>query len=317
MSKDSFIHELADVNCESIGAGTRVWQFVVILKGAVIGEDVNICSHCLIEADVIVGNRVTIKSGVQLWDGLRIEDDVFIGPNVTFSNDKFPRSRKYLETYVETKISRGASIGAGATLLPGVIIGPGAMVGAGAVVTKSVPPNAVVTGSPARIVRYVNTEEPTGGNSSLESKFVIPKEEGPSCLNVGVGGVLLFRMSLVEEMGGSLSVGEFPKDIPFEPKRYFLVFDVPTEETRGAHAHHLCHQFLICIKGSCAVVVDDGHKREEVFLDSADKGIYLPPLIWGIQYKYSEDAVLLVFASEYYDPEDYIRDYSDYADIVT
>ncbi len=313
-SKKYFVHELADVNCEDIGEGTKVWQFVVILEGAIIGGDANICSHCLIESDVIVGNRVTIKSGVQLWNGLRIEDDVFIGPNVTFSNDRFPRSKIYPEAFIETKVLKGASIGAGAILLPGVIIGPGAMIGAGAVVTKSVPPNAVVTGSPARIVRYVDAGPPSGSHSSLESESLIPKGEGSS--HLGVGGTLLFRMNLIEEMGGSLSVGEFSKDIPFEPKRYFLVFDVPTEETRGAHAHYLCHQFLICIKGNCSVVVDDGTNRNEVLLDSVDKGVYLPPLTWGIQYKYSEDAVLLVFASEYYDPDDYIRDYSDYVDIV-
>ena len=157
------IHPLSDVQSERIGRGTRIWQFVVVLPEAEIGYDCNICSHCLIENDVKIGNRVTIKSGVQVWDGLRIGDDVFIGPNVTFTNDKFPRSKKYPENFMETIISKGASVGAGATILPGIRIAENTMVGAGAIVTRSVPPNAIVTGNPARIVGYVDAQK-----SSLE-----------------------------------------------------------------------------------------------------------------------------------------------------
>lgn len=146
------IHTLSDVQSQYIGNNTRIWQFVVILAGARIGSDCNICSHCLIENDVIVGNRVTVKSGAQLWDGLRIEDDVFIGPNVTFTNDPYPRSKQYPASFAVTTIQTGASIGGGATILPGVTIGRHAMVGAGAVVTRSVPDGAVVVGNPARLV---------------------------------------------------------------------------------------------------------------------------------------------------------------------
>jgi UDP-2-acetamido-3-amino-2,3-dideoxy-glucuronate N-acetyltransferase len=149
------IHPLADVGSTNIGSGSRIWQFVVILYGAKIGTDCNICAHVLIEGDVVIGNRVTIKSGVQLWDGLRIEDDVFIGPNVTFTNDPFPRSKQYPEQFSMTVIKHGASIGGGAVILPGLTIGERSMVGAGAVVTKSVPPDAVVVGNPARIVGHV------------------------------------------------------------------------------------------------------------------------------------------------------------------
>jgi UDP-2-acetamido-3-amino-2,3-dideoxy-glucuronate N-acetyltransferase len=149
--KAPIIHSTADVQTSNIGYGTTVWQFVVILPGARIGSGVNICSHCFIENDVVVGDRVTVKSGVQLWDGLRIGDDVFIGPNTTFTNDKYPSSKVYPESFPVTTIEAGASIGGGAVILPGVVIGRGAMVGAGAVVTKSVPPFAIVTGSPARV----------------------------------------------------------------------------------------------------------------------------------------------------------------------
>lgn len=150
-----FIHPLADVKTKNIGFGTRIWQFVVIFPDAIIGADSNICAHTLIENNVVIGDRVTVKSGVQLWDGLRIEDDVFIGPNVTFTNDWFPRSKQYPAAFPQTVVMTGASIGGGATILPGLTIGRLAMVGAGAVVTRSVPDGAVVVGNPARIVRYV------------------------------------------------------------------------------------------------------------------------------------------------------------------
>ena len=144
---------MSDVLSSSIGKGTRIWQFVVILPSAVIGDDCNICSHCLIENDVVIGHRTTIKSGVQLWDGLRIGNDVFIGPNVTFANDKYPKSKNINFTLLSTKISDGASIGAGATILPGVTIGENALIGAGSVVTKDVMPNTVVVGNPAKEIK--------------------------------------------------------------------------------------------------------------------------------------------------------------------
>jgi acetyltransferase-like isoleucine patch superfamily enzyme len=153
------IHPLADVGRCHIGADTRVWQFVVIIGGARIGRKCNICAHVLIEGDVEVGDRVTVKSGVQLWDGLRVEDDVFIGPNATFTNDAFPRSGVRPERFAVTTIRKGASIGAGAVILPGVTVGAGAMVAAGAVVTKDVEPNSLVMGTPARHVRYLSEVE--------------------------------------------------------------------------------------------------------------------------------------------------------------
>jgi len=154
------IHSSSDVQTSEIGEGTTIWQSVVSLPKAKIGSNVNICAKCMVENDVTIGDRVTIKSGVYLWDGVSIEDDGFIGPNVTFTNDKFPRSKVYPERFLKTTVEAGASIGGGAVLLPGIRIGRGSMVGAGAVVTKSVPAYAIVTGNPARIIRYVeNTNE--------------------------------------------------------------------------------------------------------------------------------------------------------------
>lgn len=299
------IHRLADVQSSAIGAGTRIWQFVVILPGARIGQDSNIYAHCLVESDVVIGDRVTVKSGVQLWNGLRVGNDVFIGPNASFTNDGFARSREKSQTSLLTMIHDGASIGAGAVILSGLEIGRNAMVAAGAVVTRSVPPNAVVEGNPARIVGYVDTarsEEEHVASSKIDIK--------PSATRVK--GVTLHRLPRVADIRGSLTVGEFERTIPFAAKRYFMVFDVPSVETRGEHAHRECHQFLICVRGSCAVVTDDGCNRQEFLLDRPDAGIHLSPMVWGIQYKYSADAVLLVFASHYYDSDDYIRDYSEF-----
>ena len=304
-----FIHALADVQSTALGANTRVWQFAVVLPSAKIGQDCNICSHCLIENDVVIGDRVTVKSGVQLWDGLRLGDDVFIGPNASFANDRFPRSKKTPEKFLQTMVDAGASIGAGATILPGLTIGSNAMVAAGAVVTRSVPPNAIVVGNPAKIVGYVDTErDKVAAGESLAAEVGAHPTRVP--------GVSLHRMPRVADIRGSLTVGEFVRSVPFPVKRYFMVFDVPSVETRGEHAHRECHQFLICVRGSCAVVADDGAHRQEFLLDRPDIGVHLPPMVWGIQYKYSADAVLLVFASHYYDGADYIRDYSKFRQLV-
>lgn len=141
-----------------MGPGTRIWAFAHVLAGSRIGRDCNICDHVFIENDVIVGDRVTVKSGVQLWDGVRLEDDVFVGPNATFTNDRFPRSRRHLDAFPTTTIARGASLGANTTVLPGVTVGVLAMVGAGAVVTRDVPDRCLVVGNPARVVRHLDDE---------------------------------------------------------------------------------------------------------------------------------------------------------------
>ena len=300
----SLIHPLADVQTAQIGDGTKVWQFVVALPGARIGGDCNICSHCFIENDVIIGDRVTIKNGVQLWDGLRVGDDVFVGPNVTFSNDKSPRSKHHLTEVLRTEIESGASLGAGATVLPGLKIGRNAMIGAGAVVTRSVPAYAIVVGNPARIIGYADAQAHARASIPVGTPEAAPVSR--------VKGVTQVDLPHIADIRGSLTVGEFQRAIPFEAKRYFIVFDVPSVETRGQHAHRECHQFLICVRGKVSVVADDGVNREEFLLGRPNVGLYLPPMVWGIQYKYSADAVLLVFASHYYDAADYIRDYEEF-----
>jgi UDP-2-acetamido-3-amino-2,3-dideoxy-glucuronate N-acetyltransferase len=309
--KQTFIHPQALCESTAIGAGTRIWAFAHVLPGARIGAECNICDGVFIENDVVLGNRVTVKCGVQIWDGITVEDDVFIGPNATFTNDPFPRSKIYLETFARTVVRSGASIGANSTILPGVEIGTGAMVGAGAVVTRSVPPNAVVVGNPARIKGYVTDAEHL--SAPLPAGDTRPSDK----VGLGVGAASLHELRVAKDLRGELSVGEFERELPFAPKRYFLVFNVPSREVRGEHAHRHCDQFLICVRGSCGILLDDGRNRREVTLDRPSRGVYMPAMIWGTQYRYSPDAVLLVFASHYYDPDDYIRSYDEFQRIVS
>lgn len=298
------IHPQAICESKSIGKGTTVWAFAHILPGAKIGENCNVCDHTFIENDVVVGNNVTLKSGVQLWDGVRIEDDVFVGPNVTFTNDRFPRSKQRPAEFAKTVVRKGASLGANSTLLPGIEIGANAMIGAGAVVTRSVPAYGIIVGNPGRLVGYTN-EKPSPG--------VMHEEESKSPT---VKGVRLIEVPWVKDVRGDLGVIEFAKVLPFAPKRSFYVFDVPDLEVRGEHAHKVCEQFLICLKGSVTVIADDGSRRDHFVLNDPSRGVYLPARVWGTQYRYSPDAVLLVFASHEYDAGDYIRSYDDYLSLV-
>jgi acetyltransferase-like isoleucine patch superfamily enzyme len=297
-----FVHPQGLCESAQIGSGTRIWAFAHVLPGARIGADCNICDHVFIENEVTVGDRVTIKSGVQLWDGVHLEDDVFVGPNVTFTNNPFPRSRRWLPEHPVTRVCAGASIGANATLLPGLTIGRNAMIGAGAVVTGDVPPNAIVYGNPARIHGYAGAEKPPSG---LPGAATGEHQEL-------VGGARLIRLTLAQDLRGSLAASELSRDLPFVPQRFFVVYRVPTTETRGEHAHKSCHQFLICLSGSVVVMVDDGTNRAQALLDNPGLGLYMPPMVWGTQYQHSPDAILAVLASDPYDSDDYIRDYDEF-----
>lgn len=153
------IHPLADCQCKLVPQSTRVWQFSIILPKAQIGENCNICSHCLIENDVVIGNNVTIKCGVQVWDGIELEDNVMVGANTTFTNDRYPKSQNEDWALLKTKVCKGASIGAGSTILPGLIIGENSMIGAGSVVTMNVPAGEIWVGNPARFLRKTGDKQ--------------------------------------------------------------------------------------------------------------------------------------------------------------
>ena len=245
-----------------------------------------------------IDSSAIIMPGAYIGLDVIIEDKVTIGPNAVILGKDNSNST------TAAAIRAGAVIGANATVLADVTVGIRATVKPGSVVTRSVPPLAIVEGNPAIITGYVSTAMSIADTQDRDKKELTKYSK--------VNNVTLSNLTFVSDLRGNLSVGEFEKEIPFKPNRYFLVFDVPTAETRGEHAHKVCKQFLVCIKGNCNVVADDGVNREEFVLDSPAKGLYLPPMTWGIQYHYSHDACLLVFASEYYDSADYIRDYDQF-----
>jgi UDP-2-acetamido-3-amino-2,3-dideoxy-glucuronate N-acetyltransferase len=317
LSTGHYVHPAGICESARVGRGTRVWAFAHILPGADIGQDCNICDHVFIENDVRIGDRTTVKCGVQLWDGVLIGSDVFIGPNASFTNDPIPRSKRHLSEPVRTVIENGASIGANATVLPGLRISKNAIVGAGAVVTSDVPPNALVSGNPARITGYI---DPSTGRRLVPDRLAAPSgleaESGPRTIDVGVGGAKFHVLPVFEDLRGALSVSNVPEDVPFSPARCFIVHGVPSKDVRGEHAHRTCTQFLVCAHGACSVVVDDGISSKEMRLDSPERALLVPPLVWFVQYKFTSDAALVVLASEPYRSDEYIRDYDEFRGIV-
>lgn len=274
---DSNVHPSA-----TMGAGCEVHASAIIGEGVRLGDGVVIGPGAVIEGPCTIGDRCVLEAGSvigpgggQTGEGVLIEDDAWLG--------------------------------AGAVVRGELTVAGGARIQVGAVVQRSVPPHAVVAGNPAQIIGYVPSFAGEEGAAALAGGT-----HGVGASSTRVRGVTLHRLPRVLDLRGNLSVGEFGRSVPFEPKRYFLVFGVPNAEIRGEHAHRTCKQFLVCVKGSCSVVADDGGNREEFALDDPAVALYLPPLTWGIQYKYSPDAVLLVFASEFYDSAEYIRDYAEF-----
>lgn len=239
-------------------------------------DDCIISDTAQIGHEVTIGRRVIFAGdGIVIRDGVRIDSACVIGPDVT--------------------------------------IGRRAWVRAGAVVLRSVPPNAIVEGNPAQVIGYIEGEDarnrPDAKHIDIRPFADLPR---PSKVDLEVGTSALFLMRRLTDARGSLTVGEVPTEVPFSPARYFVVFGVPSMELRGEHAHKKCDQFLICMHGSVRVLLDDGNRRCEVTLDRPDMGVYMPAMIWGTQYRYSPDSVLLVFASRTYESEDYLRTYDDF-----
>jgi hypothetical protein len=228
---------------------------------------------------------------------VRLEDDVFVGPNATFTNDLFPRSRQRPAQFARTIVRRGASIGANATILAGLEIGEGAMVGAGAVVTHDVRPGTVVVGNPARELKAV----PEG----------LPRPDGDV---VGCGATRV-SIPVLRDDRGALSFAEYGAHLPFRPLRYFVLFDLT--HARGGHAHRALHQFLVCLHGSCDVRLEHGDERASLSLTSPATGLHVPPMIWTTVEPHSRETVVLVLASDRYDEADYIRDHTTFRGLTT
>ena len=221
-------------------------------------------------------------------------------------------SDSYIGAFAQVRagavIGKRVIVGAHATVLENVSVGDEATVSAGAVVTHDVLPGAIVVGNPACVIGFNEASPPAAVKSRP------PRDVG--VIRTSVAGVTLHRQPYVLDPRGFLSFGEIPQQVPFEVKRYFVVFGVASEDIRGEHAHRTLHQFLICVHGCCHLAADDGGNREDFVLDSPSIGVYLPPMVWGVQHKYTPDAVLLVFASGRYDPADYIRNYSEFLETV-
>lgn len=242
----------------------------------------NISEDSLVPESTRIFEGVTIGSRVVLAG-----DDIVLGPN--------------------------ARLDAACVIGEGVTVGQGAWVRAGAVVLRSVPPNAIVEGNPAAVVGYRGRTGPSRqSNTRLVDGHAFDHLERPARVPLEVGDCALYLMRRISDPRGALTVGEMSTELPFSPARYFAVFDVPSLELRGEHAHRLCKQFLVCLHGSCRVLLDDGENRCEVALDRPDTGVFMPEMIWGTQYRYSADAVLLVFASRPYEASDYLRSYTDF-----
>lgn len=233
-------------------------------------------------------------------ESAEISESATIGPRVVLAGDRIV-------------LRDNVRLDAACIIGEGVTVGQGAWVRAGAVVLRSVPANAIVEGNPAQVVGYLNgTNSDTRPDPRLIDIHAYKHLDRPARVALDVGGSGLYLMRRIADARGALTVGEVPTEVPFAPARYFAVFDVPTVELRGEHAHKQCEQFLICLHGSCRVLLDDGHKRCKIILDRPDMGVFMPAMIWGTQYRYSPDAVLLVFASRPYEAEDYLRTYDDF-----
>ena len=255
-----FIHALADVHSTAIGAGTRIWQFVVVLAGARIGQDCNICSHCLIENDVVIGDRVTVKRGVQLWDGLRVGDDVFIGSNVTFTNDKYPKSRNIDFKPIATRIEQGASIGGGAYVAARRADWLRCYCGCGR------------SGNQGRTPWRHGCGQSSQSNQACSFEGLRMKFNIDTCQMVS--------LPKISDPRGNLTFVEGGNQIPFDIQRVYYLYDVPGGAERGGHAHKGLHQLIIAMSGSFDVVLDDGKNKKRVHLSRSYKGLYVCPMIW-------------------------------------
>lgn len=301
---DTNVHATAQCESSDIGSGVSVGAFAYVESGARVGTAVAIGSHVRVESGAVIGDRVKIGAGAHIAAHVVIEDDAIVGDQVVFAPERAD-SHGAPGGIPVTVVRSAAELGSGTTILRGVEVGRGAVVGPGSVVARSVPPYALASGNPSRVINYIGADATDSPSRSGTGVAGVTQLE--------VRGVSVHRFTEFTDPRGSLVAGEMPAELlPFVPRRWFLVYDVPSRELRGEHAHRECHQFLLCVAGSLTVAVDDGRRRAEIVLDRPDTGVYIPPMVWGSQFRYEPDSVLLVFASHPYDAGDYIREYEGY-----
>jgi UDP-2-acetamido-3-amino-2,3-dideoxy-glucuronate N-acetyltransferase len=291
-----------------VGQRPSIGAYSHVGAEAVLGDDVLVAQMVLIDGDVTLGNGVRVECGARLYGPLSVQSEVTIGCNACFTRDLPHGGRLPPSAETRTSVRRGALIEANATVMAGVNIGEHARVCAGAVVKQDVPAFAIVAGNPSRIVGYVDAL-PTPGRGF----DAVPGALQPP---VRVRGAGLVSIPQVVDMRGVTCFAETEKHLPFVARRFFFVSDVPGREVRGEHAHKTLHEFLVCLRGSVSVMLDDGHVRDEIRLDEPTLGLHVPPQVWRVVYKFSHDALMLSLCSHVYDPDDYIRDYSDFLSFV-
>jgi UDP-2-acetamido-3-amino-2,3-dideoxy-glucuronate N-acetyltransferase len=285
----------------SLGSGSRVHAFVRATPDVEVGDNCVLHDQAQLLGRITLDDDVVIGSAAQLLGSVHAESGVVVGAGAVLGEEDRDGGREGDEIVVR----RLASVGANATIAPGVVIGRHAVVRPGSVVGENVPANAIVGGNPARIVAYADTP----GEPAQRDGTPVRNDEPAGATSVR--GVTLHRMTHARDLRGSLMVAEFGA-LPFAPQRAFTVYDVPNESVRGAHAHRVCAQLLVCLAGGVSCLVDDGSARDEIRLDGPTVGLHIPAMIWGTQWKYTRDAVLLAFASHPYDSADYIREYEEY-----
>lgn len=259
----------------------------------------------------VLGPRARVDAFAVVAPDARMEVDSHVGSHATVGAAARIGERAQVGAGARlgdgTVLDADSRIGSNAVLAPGVRVGRGGVVEPGAYVVADVPATAIVRGNPAVITGYARAARDTAGGRDRQAAT------GPSDL---ASGCRLLSLPRFQDLRGSLVALEFDRDLPFVPVRSFTVFDVPSEEVRGEHAHRWCSQVLIAAHGALSVVVDDGRESAEIRLQGPAEGLMIPPGVWGVQYRFSREAVLWVFASHPYDPEDYIRDYEEFLEFV-
>lgn len=304
-----YCHPKAICEAEYVGEGSRIAAFASVNASAVLGAGCTIGEGAVVRGSVRLGHSVDIGSGAQIGEGVILEDNVRVGTGASIEGvESLMEGNRGIQGAV---VGKGSRVGSNATVLPGIQIGRGAQINPGTVVTRNVPDLAVVEGNPAVIVGYSgssHTYHSTNLQTARESKSVTDSVEPESSR--------IIELTAANDIRGYLSAGETGRELPFEPKRFFVVFNVPSIEARGSHAHKECHQLLICVSGSVRALVHDGTTGREYVLNSPNHALYMPPMTWGTQFQYSKDAVLVVLASHQYDPDDYIRTFEDFSSLV-
>jgi UDP-2-acetamido-3-amino-2,3-dideoxy-glucuronate N-acetyltransferase len=301
----TFIDSSALFEADTLGDGSRVLSYVHVGPGVTIGRNCGLNDHAVLVGEVVLEDDIEVQAGARLLGRVRLEQGVTVGAGAVVGAESPARDGSD-----GVVVRRFASIGANVTVSPGVVVGRRAVVEAGAVVTQSVPANAIVSGNPATIVSYVDS-----GHEAEAAQAVLPPTRLVGVAETRVRGVTLHGLTSARDLRGSLMAAEFTA-LPFAPRRLFTVYDVPSESVRGAHAHRQCSQFIVCLAGQVSCLVDDGSAREEIDLENSEIGLHIPPMVWGTQWRYTRDAVLLVLASHPYDAADYIRDYEEYLEEV-